>query len=102
MSRAAVPLWASAFVLAALLLVEAGRIPAAHAQMAASTPGGFTLVTAPSGRGGASSPSEFLYLLDGRSEILFVYEIPDVGERRAVFRTGVHLPTVFAAARGGG
>lgn len=101
MNRAA-PLWASAFVIGAMLVLEAGRLPAANADMAASSPGGFTLVTAPSGRGPASNPSEFLYLIDGRTEVLYVYEVPSATDRRAVYRAGVHLPTIFAAARGGG
>jgi len=107
MRRMAIPLWASAFVIAALLMSEAAQLPAhrAHAQMAVSGRGGFTLVTAPSGGGNPANPAsqgEFLYVLDARNELLYLYEIPDANNRRILFRSGVYLPNVFAVGRGGG
>jgi hypothetical protein len=49
----AAALWASAFVIAALIIVQAGRLPGnqAHAEMATGN-GAYTLVTADAGTGG--------------------------------------------------
>ncbi|MHC4992043.1 MAG: hypothetical protein ACYTGC_13805, partial [Planctomycetota bacterium] len=57
-------LWASAFVLAAFVIVQAGRLPenAAHAEMANSL-GSYTLLTTNSGRGGDADPDELLYVI---------------------------------------
>lgn len=78
-------LWASAFVIAALIIIKAGDLPAnqAHARMAVSS-GDFTLVTAHSGKGDDEDPDEVLYVLDSRSETLLVYEIGDVRQADAV------------------
>lgn len=101
--RAEIPLWASAFVIAALVLVEAGRWPAgeAHADQAIVGGTGFSMVTAKSGEDGDGKVQEVLYLIDGRDEVLYVYEIPSPTDRRIVFRAGVHLPTLFNTGRGG-
>lgn len=100
--RAEIPLWASAFVIAALVLVEAGRSPAgeAHAGQAVVGGTGFSMVTAKSGVDAEGQVQEVLYLIDGRDEVLYVYEIPSPTDRRIVFRAGVHLPTLFNAGRG--
>lgn len=101
--RAEIPLWASAFVIAALVLVEAGRSPdgAAHADQAVAGSAGFSMVTAKAGVDDAGQAQEVLYVIDGRDEILYVYEIPSATDRRIVFRASVHLPTLFTAGRGG-
>lgn len=100
--RAEIPLWASAFVIAALVLVEAGRSPAGEAQAGQAVVGstGFSMVTAESGVDAEGQVQEVLYLIDGRDEVLYVYEIPSPTDRRIVFRAGVHLPTLFNAGRG--
>ena len=100
---AEIPLWASAFVIAALVLVEAGRSPSSEAQAGQAVTGGtgFSMVTAKSGADAEGQVQEVLYLIDGRDEILYVYEIPSPTDRRIVFRAGVHLPTLFNAGRGG-
>ncbi len=100
---AEIPLWASAFVIAAPVLVEAGRSPAgeAHAGQAVTGSTGFSMVTAKSGVDAEGQVQEVLYLIDGRDEVLYVYEIPSPTDRRIVFRAGVHLPTLFNAGRGG-
>jgi len=96
-----VPLWASAFVLAALVMIEAGKLPAhrAHAGPATAGDEGFSMLTAPSATGG--SGQEYLYVIDGRDEVLYLYEVPNVADRRIVFKGGAFLPAVFAAGRGG-
>ncbi|MHC4103201.1 MAG: hypothetical protein ACYSW1_20235, partial [Planctomycetota bacterium] len=56
-------LWASAFVIAALTIVQAGRLqgPTARAEMASSS-GDYTLVAGRSGRGRDERPNELLYV----------------------------------------
>ena len=80
-------LWASAFVLAALVIVQAGRFagPAAYAEMS-SNAGGYTLVTARSGKGERDDPFEILYVLDDRSDTLLVYEIENAQNKRITLR----------------
>ena len=97
---AAAALWASAFVLAALVIVQAGRLPAnpAYAAMAAVSDG-FTLLAANSGRGEDAAPYELLFVIDSRGEVLLVYEIPDARQKRVELRGGAYLPTWFQNAR---
>ena len=97
----AAALWASAFLLAGLVITQAGRLPAnpAFANMAVSDHG-FTLVTANSGRGDDADPNELLYVLDSRSEMLLVYEIEDARQERIVLRHGGSLQNLFAQGRG--
>jgi hypothetical protein len=101
--RVEIPLWASAFVIAALVMLEAGRSPerAAHADQAVTGSAGFNMVTAKAGVDAEGQVQEVLYVIDGRDEVLYVYEIPSSTDRRIVFRAGVHLPTLFNAGRGG-
>ena len=97
---AAAILWASAFVIAAMLIVQAGRLPAnqAHAEMTAQS-AGFTLVTANAGRGVEGGiPYELLYVLDDRSETLLVYEIENARNNRIILRDGGPLANLFISA----
>lgn len=98
-SSAAV-LWASAFVIAAMILVQAGRLPgqAAHAEMTA-TRADYSVMTTNSGRGGDQDPDELLYVIDNRDQVLLVYEIEDVRRRQVVLRDGWSLRFQFASAR---
>ncbi len=87
-------LWASAFIVAAIIFTTAGR----HAQEAnaasASTASGFTLLTTPNGQG-----SDFLYLIDDETSMLMVYSV-----RNPQFNTELelsaawYLPEMFAKA----
>ena len=99
-NAAAAVLWASAFVLAAMVITQAGRLPVnpAYAEMGVES-GGFTLVTGSSGRGKDAAPNELLYVLDNRDEVLLVYEIEDPGQRQIVLRGGADLPVWFRNAR---
>ncbi len=92
----------SAIAIAALTIVEAGRLhPAAHAGTASMGVGGFTVLTASTGQGSDAAPVEVLYVLDNRGETLLVYGVESQVDRRMVLLGGASLPVLFRAARGG-
>lgn len=93
-------LWASSFLLAALVIVQAGRLPGnqAHGEMAAES-GDYTLVTTRSGRGKDTDPRELLYILDSRGEMLLVYDIEDARKQQILLVDGARLPVLFQQAR---
>ncbi len=98
----ATPLWASAFVLAGLLVVSAGRItPQAGAgDPAAVAAGGMQVLTLTNGDGSSTQFNESVYVLDNHSETLFVYTIENATDKRGlVLRTAEALPMVFRNAR---
>jgi len=98
----ATPLWASAFVLAGLLVVSAGRItPQADAgNPAAVAAGGMQVLTLTNGDGSSTQFNESVYVLDNHSETLFVYTIENATDKRGlVLRTAEPLPMVFRNAR---
>ena len=93
-------LWASAFVIGALTLMQAGRLPSqsAYAETAANR-SDFTLLTARSGRGDEQEPDEVLFVIDNRERVLLVYEVEDA-QRGAIFaRDGGSLDSLFRGAR---
>ena len=94
-------LWMSAFLLAALVIIQAGRLPEnrAYADMAVSD-SGFTIVTAPSGRGQEFDPDEVLYVLDSHSESLLVYWVEDARTTGLQVVDGGFLPAMFVRGRG--
>ena len=99
---AAAPLWASAFVLAGLLVVSAGRItPSADAgNPAAVAAGGMQVLTLTNGDGSSTQFNESVYVLDNHSETLFVYTIENATDKRGlILRTAEPLPQVFRNAR---
>lgn len=100
MSPAAAVLWASAFIIGAIILVQAGRLPvnAAHAEIVADR-GSYTLMTARSGRGSETEPYEVLYVIDSREQVLLVYEVEDARKRQIIFREGYNLDDQFQRAR---
>jgi hypothetical protein len=103
---AAAALWASAFVLAALTIVQAGRLPmnAAYGAGAANQGGqGSSVITLNTGLGPDSKPYEALWVLDGRGEMLFIYYIENgnAGDKSLLLRQVVPLPELFRTARGG-
>ncbi|MHC4416475.1 MAG: hypothetical protein ACYS0G_14475 [Planctomycetota bacterium] len=99
-SGRAAALWASAFVIAALTIVQAGRLPgpAAHGEVAASR-ADYALLTASSGRGGEVDPDELLYVIDNRDQVLMVYEIENAQRRQVLLRDGGPLENLFRRAR---
>lgn len=101
MNPAAATLWASAFVVAALIIVQAGHLPgvAAHADMVTDR-GSYTVMTASSGRGTNTSPYELLYVIDSREQTILVYEIEsDRNRREIVLRDSYSLEQQFQRAR---
>ena len=101
-SSASVVLWASAFLIAALVIIKAGELPqnAAFAGNASSD-SDFSIVTASKGTGPDLRPHELLYVADNRTEMLFIYDIEDnTAGRRVVLRGGGPLPSLFTVARG--
>ena len=98
-----IPLWASAFVIAALVIVEAGSLPSTWAQAGQTATGGsgFSMSTVRATSTGENGVQELRYVIDGRDELLYVYEMPEASDRRIVFRGGALLPTLFAKGRGG-
>ncbi|MFM8784466.1 MAG: hypothetical protein ACKOFI_04785, partial [Phycisphaerales bacterium] len=68
-------LTASAVLLAALTILQAGRLPfnAAYAGAANQGGQGTSIVTIDSGLGPKERPYELLWVLDGRGEMVFVY-----------------------------
>lgn len=99
-NASAAALWASAFVILALVIVQAGKLPAntAHAGMA-TTGDAYTLVTASSGLGEDAAPYELLYVLDSRDQIMLVYEIEDARSGQVFLRDGGSLVNLFSSAR---
>lgn len=92
----------TAFAITALAIVEAGRLhPQASADTASTGLGGFSVITSSVGQGPDESPYETVYVLDSRGEMLLVYGIDNVADRRLILRAGASLPALFRAARGG-
>lgn len=104
-SFAAAALWASAFLLTALTVVQAGRLPVNAAFAGAANQGnqGMSVVTQATGLGPAEKPYEALWVLDSRGEMLFVYYIENAnaGEKSLLLRQVVPVQDLFRAARGG-
>lgn len=97
-------LMATAFLLAALVVVQAGRAPRPSAFAGDAVVGseGFTMLTASSGFGKDVRPYELLYVLDNYSEMMFVYEVPQSTNRSVSLLGGMDLPYLFRMARGAG
>lgn len=100
LNPAAAVLWASAFVIGAMVIVQAGRLPghAVHADMTADR-GSYTLMTASAGRGPEAAPNEMLFVIDSREQMLLVYEIEDYRKRQITLREGYNLDEQFLRAR---
>lgn len=91
----------SAFVVAALAIMKAGELPINQAYAgSASASGSFSIVTASTGVGKETRPNELLYVIDNRTEILYVYEIDDAAQRKILIRGGGPLPALFRSGRG--
>jgi hypothetical protein len=88
-------LWASAFVLMALILFAASKhTPKANAESSISG-NGFTMVTTPSGRG-----TDLLYLIDSQNEVLMIYYLPDPKQKTEIDAVAAwKLPNLFSSVR---
>jgi hypothetical protein len=94
-------LWASAFVILALIIVQAGRLPGNLANAAVQADrGSYTLMTADSGKGGDEEPDEILCVIDSREQILLVYDIENARQGGIQLRDGYALSDLFVQARG--
>ena len=93
-------LWCCAFVLGALIIMQAGRLPS-HAAYAggASSAGAYTMVAADRGTGGDVEPDEVIYVIDNRDQLLLVYDIENIADRRVILRDGGPLDALFRNAR---
>lgn len=100
LSPGAAILWASAFLLLALIIVQAGKMPgsAAYGEMAASR-GNYSAITVTTGKGGDSEPFQAVYVIDSRDEVMMVYEIDDARSGRIELRDGGSLVNLFRRAR---
>ncbi|MEI6474181.1 MAG: hypothetical protein WCO75_02200 [Planctomycetota bacterium] len=105
MNMPAALLWASAFLLTALTIIQAARLPINTAYAAAANQGGqgMSVVTQSTGLGPAERPYEALWVLDGRGEMLFIYyvENANAGEKALLLRQAIPVPELFRTARGG-
>ena len=99
-SGAAAALWSSAFVIAALIIVQAGHRPGNQAFAAVTGERGpYSLLTASAGTGPDSTPNELLYVIDSREQVLLVYEIEDAHKKGITLRDGGSLDNLFVRAR---
>jgi len=94
---------ASAFVLAGLTILQAGRATstAFAAESANSGQLGYSIATIRSGMGPDGRPHDMLYIIDSRGELLYIYFIENVAQQRVWLREVVSLPQLFRVARGG-
>ncbi len=93
-------LWASAFLLAALVIIQAGKLPGNQANAGvADSRGDFSVLTARSGRGPKDDPKELLYVIDSREQMLLVYEVEDARLKKLDLVAGGPLPALFMTAR---
>lgn len=98
-NQAAAVLWASALVIAALVIMQAGKLTghSAYAGTASATDT-YALVTSNSGQGGETDPNELLFVINRREAVMMVYEIEDARKRQILLRDGGSLVQLFAAA----
>ncbi len=99
-NSSAAALWASSFVILAMINVQAGRLPGnpAHASTVADR-GAYTLMTADSGKGGDTEPDEILCVLDSRDQVLLVYDVENARQGGVVLRDRYSLDELFVRAR---
>ena len=100
-NASAAVLWASAMLIAAMIIVQAGKLPgnAAFASTV-SEKGSYTILTADSGKGGDVQPDEVVYVIDSRDQTMLVYEIENARQKRMVLRAVGPLDNLSRNARG--
>ncbi len=97
-------LWAVAAGLAAIVILQAGRVDDPSPPTPVPTPGsavsgdGFSVVAGRSGRGDDADPDELVWVLDSRSGAILVYEVEDPRLGSVVFRQGGSLDALFRTA----
>ena len=96
-----VPLWASAFILAGLIVLQFTSRQAAFAEEVFPGRDGFSFATVRNGLiAGIPSMPESFWVLDNRSEMLFVYNIENSDNTRLQIRHKESLANLFRRARG--
>ncbi len=94
-------LCASAFLLLALIILQLGRTPAAFADEAIVGRGNLSAATVKSGLlSGIPSMPDCLWVVDDRSEMLFIYYIENSANVRLQLRYSESLAKLFAQGRG--
>lgn len=92
-------LWACAFVLAALVILQAGRLPGNPAYAdGVSNGANYTVLTVPSGRGGGDEgPDDIIIVFDNRNGAILAYA-PDARNANLTLLDGQSLDSLFRAA----
>jgi hypothetical protein len=93
-------LWCSACVMAVLLVLQVVHAPPAHADSLQGK-GGISMATIRNGYGVIYTSPSCLWVIDDRTEMLFVYYIENVADPRLQLRYSESLPRLFRQARGG-
>ena len=98
---AAATLWASAFVIAALVILQLGKLPGnpAHADGVLAERGNYTLLTTDAGEGDGQRRYQMLYVLDSSEQVLLVYQVEDAQRNVMTLRDGGNVNALFRAAR---
>ncbi len=99
-STAHAVLWASAFVIGAMIITQAGRLPGSAAYgETVNAQADYTILTANTGRGPDVRPWSALFVIDNREQVLLVYEVEDAQRQTMFLRARESLPALFATAR---
>jgi hypothetical protein len=99
LNPSAAVLWASAMIIAALVIMQAGRLPINEAYAStAITRGDYTLCTATTGTGNNFAPNMVVFVIDNQDQVLMVYDIESVQQNRLILRDGANLVSLFSDA----
>jgi hypothetical protein len=103
-NRSSPVLWASAFIILAMAITQAGRLAPnpAYAGDAVTTGSGLSLLTASSGTGPKEAPYDLLYVIDSQDELLYIYWVENANSpstSKLSLVNGSYLPSLFQAAR---
>ncbi len=92
MQRATPALWASAFLILALIILQAGNVKTAEAEMVSSR-GAYSIMTTDSGT------EDLLVVIDDRNEQLLAYKVKST--QGVELYQSVSLPDAFKRGRDG-
>jgi hypothetical protein len=103
-NRSSPVLWASAFIILAMAIAQAGRLAPnpAYASDAVTTGSGLSLLTTSSGSGPKEAPYDLLYVIDSQDELLYIYWVENANSpstSKLSLVNGSYLPSLFQAAR---
>lgn len=89
----------TAAAMSALLVVQVVLMPSAQADSVQGN-AGISSATVHNGYGQVLASPQSLWMIDDRSEMLFIYSIDNIADPRLNFRYSESLPALFQAARG--